>query len=1320
MNRVEILLEVNAADGGVEFQRMVARVVEGTATINRAGQTTANAFGPGVRGAEALTRAIVAAQNQGNTLARSFATLSKNPFAPISQDAARAGRGVEQLQAKLQALYLGVRGGKITPPDAERELARLLTRLEDVRQAQIRLVGEGAARVPLQNSITTAQQESDRREREARAQRAREEAEAGRARRETERIGRFAPTSDTVQRDARSAQERLTALNNTAARMARSTEGSLSGEFDLAQRKADALLTVMSKIYSDAAGGKVPLSDLIINLDRSEKEADQLIQKMFQLKQAAVEAGRQPAGIDRRGAIDAADSLQARDLRLQNQFAGLRNRGATQQIRDDARAAGEEAARLQRYITRIFQILQTAPPGSIPALERQLERAGGRVDQLTQKFRQLQSAQAQASGGANDVGRQVGGLRDIIAGNFLAEFFYRATMRAKEFLAESIRAGVEATRIERRLIGASFGSGRSFERNQAAAESLRGDTGFSRNLANEVQAASQLFATYSQKLNDVDAFARNVTELAVARGRPLEEVPRIISQLIAGVDEATDRLFGVNPSVIQARYAESIGKTIDRLTDVEKKQALFNAVMEKGAENAGGLNAYMQTAAGRLERAQNRVDDISASFGRLILSNRTVNEFLEKMLDLLEKISAPRPKISLGFDVPKTGAAPGTPDAYAQINDPNTNALAEAYAKQYADSFSAKFSRAFDKFIGIAGAPGTLVREQDYSFSPGKQLGIQKATYEETVRRFSNAYDEDIERGRTEYYNERLAALQRAQAEGRYAYKETATGKIFRAKNIQAEVVAGKRAAGSYEFLGALTDEQFQVEVEKQMAADTAKTEQIKRENEEKKKREQEEKAAADKFRSQQEQATQKLTNLENRAYQRVVEDAQIIARDNPFVKILVDQQTALDRVKKEWGIYGDKVVAEQLRIEQSALNTDLFEKRVTNSLAILDKQFEAFQLRQSRSLFELNGQEERRLSIIERQLEAASRIPELLDKANRIQRGELSAEGSKEAAALAGLGVTDAQDRAFRAQRERALADQRRSLNISRRQQEELQQAAQGADANSPLRRLYIAQSRGEQIARQEEETRARRELNRITGIFSQQFEAFQRLSRSVGEGGGAYGSRARGAIDAATIGAYENLPDRLKDQIARGARPDVRREVEAAYRREARRREFEVQQEVGRGQVIDQTVRFAEGKINYLNQLLQGNTGKPGEEDVLYKQILAVTGQLDRKELTPQLLSARINALDQQAKRDAQKEADALAAIKTAEKQRDRIIEAIKGLKGDVKSGNKDAVLKIVTDDPEVSVEKNNLLPAPSAEPQIQFSDGFQPGRRRPGDIL
>lgn len=113
-------------------------------------------------------------------------------------------------------------------------------------------------------------------------------------------------------------------------------------------------------------------------------------------------------------------------------------------------------------------------------------------------------------------------------------------------------------------------------------------------------------------------------DLGAARGLDAEKTLLAVRQAILGIDEGTDKLFNANPSVLYERYAQSIGTTAGKLTDMQKAQAIVTALMEDGGKVAGQYAEFLASPAGEAARLRIEQEETAAAIGRSVNAIRQV------------------------------------------------------------------------------------------------------------------------------------------------------------------------------------------------------------------------------------------------------------------------------------------------------------------------------------------------------------------------------------------------------------------------------------------------------------------------------------------------------------------------------------------------------------------------------------------------------------------------------------------------------------------------------------------------------------------------
>lgn len=117
--------------------------------------------------------------------------------------------------------------------------------------------------------------------------------------------------------------------------------------------------------------------------------------------------------------------------------------------------------------------------------------------------------------------------------------------------------------------------------------------------------------------------ASSVDDLTTALGR---QSPLILDNL--GIK--------MNLTEAEARYAQSLGKTVEQLTDAEKKQAFLNAAWEKAREKADQLGGVQIDTIGQLEQLTAAWADFQTEFGKFLTGSGVIETLTNIVTQLKE------------------------------------------------------------------------------------------------------------------------------------------------------------------------------------------------------------------------------------------------------------------------------------------------------------------------------------------------------------------------------------------------------------------------------------------------------------------------------------------------------------------------------------------------------------------------------------------------------------------------------------------------------------------------------------------------------------
>ena len=120
----------------------------------------------------------------------------------------------------------------------------------------------------------------------------------------------------------------------------------------------------------------------------------------------------------------------------------------------------------------------------------------------------------------------------------------------------------------------------------------------------DIATAIKNFSLMGYTAEETEQMIMALTESAISNRQACYTVSEAVRMASEGYKNGISTLSdaaGVteNLSVMESKYAESIGKTVGQLTEAEKNQAYLNRTMEAAAPFAGAAAQYMETLAGK-------------------------------------------------------------------------------------------------------------------------------------------------------------------------------------------------------------------------------------------------------------------------------------------------------------------------------------------------------------------------------------------------------------------------------------------------------------------------------------------------------------------------------------------------------------------------------------------------------------------------------------------------------------------------------------------------------------------------------------------------
>jgi hypothetical protein len=312
---------------------------------------------------------------------------------------------------------------------------------------------------------------------------------------------------------------------------------------------------------------------------------------------------------------------------MQGEFR--RRQGALRELLASGIIDKKQFADLSRQAAREFNT------GILTAL-KELRKAGkDNTEEFTRLQRTLKNvssegtrAFSQTAKGATTLGAGLRTARNAAVALIAA----LGVRRAIAFLRSTITDAETLTKSYLRLSSAAklFGVDQSLLTDLAA----RARTEFALNAAaaNELAVNVAKLSVLSGQAARSQELLGAALDLGAAQGLDAAAVGVALEQTLRGLDEGTDKLLQKNPSQIYADYAASIGTTAGRLTDLQQKQALFNAIITAGGKVQGAYSDVLESNVGKLNVWRQRLQT-----AREVIGSR----LLPIVVDLTTKLAGP-------------------------------------------------------------------------------------------------------------------------------------------------------------------------------------------------------------------------------------------------------------------------------------------------------------------------------------------------------------------------------------------------------------------------------------------------------------------------------------------------------------------------------------------------------------------------------------------------------------------------------------------------------------------------------------------------------
>lgn len=220
---------------------------------------------------------------------------------------------------------------------------------------------------------------------------------------------------------------------------------------------------------------------------------------------------------------------------------------------------------------------------------------------------------------AGQAGQKAGmGARDIIKGLAGFAIVQQSAQMLKEFAVESFKAAAQAEALGQATDNLAKGIGESGDAMVSAIQQASGQT-ISQLGAMQAANKAMMFGLVENKGQMAE-----LTQIAITLGAAMgQDATKSIDDLTTALGRQSPMILdnlGITLKLEEAYqiYAAQLGKTVEQLTEQEKKQAFVNAALEKGKERVAQLGDATTGAAADSQRLSAAWSDFQVAFGGLL------------------------------------------------------------------------------------------------------------------------------------------------------------------------------------------------------------------------------------------------------------------------------------------------------------------------------------------------------------------------------------------------------------------------------------------------------------------------------------------------------------------------------------------------------------------------------------------------------------------------------------------------------------------------------------------------------------------------------
>lgn len=670
------------------------------------------------------------------------------------------------------------------------------------------------------------------------------------------------------------------------------------------------------------------------NILKLQSELQSLEKNFLEIRNINPGLGVQNLGNQASVAISRVQELRTRVVQLDKELQGQTDKTVISNITTEAKKAENEIAGLKRQLLSLQAETVNAPKPTTSGKSPLSEIAQGL--------------------GIPGLGTGLGVAAVVGAA-------YIGIQKGTEYLQIAIERGTEAIQVNRKLAASASEAGIAYsvlaEKNQEYARLSALSTVKTGDFTAKV---AQLVARTAQP-ERLDTFAKSLLDLGAARGLDSNELVTVVNQIITGQDEAYKKLGIRNPQVLYKEAAQKQDRSVESFSTIEKQIIYQDEILKKGLIFSGAAENRLKSIDGQIDTTKAQFENFFNSlslntinsqpfFDLLTSGNALLKQFGDQADDTKKKLSQGISPAALVNENSLKGLNATYEDLKRIANIIETPAFAiigavstipAALGNKQAQSLqSTVYSSIYN---GISGSDQGLFQDQLQQRYNAQLLEIanQKKVAEEQRKALADQSAEDEVRKQSAVVDHKFQlALKRNKTDAdaiqqayndllEQAQKDT-TGIFFNQQKLEevgfqaGEAISRAILSGYQKTLSNPTSRIIDFQrgiVDAQSNTKLTDDDRIK---------------ATSDFQRAIDTQVQKIQALKKEVQSTLV-SALDPNKDNPFVKLFSDLDTALDRTKEKFGGFGDSFVKMMTEMEQAQIRQQIAQTRYLSQVKALD-----------------------------------------------------------------------------------------------------------------------------------------------------------------------------------------------------------------------------------------------------------------------------------------------------------------------------------------------------------------------------------------------